>query len=40
METKYRTLLQAVALVALFAAAWHFQPPKPSQVADSAVLAD
>jgi hypothetical protein len=25
METKYRTLLQLVALVALFAAVWHIQ---------------
>jgi hypothetical protein len=40
METKYRTLLQAVALVALFAAAWLFQQPGSSRVAESAVHAE
>lgn len=40
METKYRTLLQAVALVALFAAAWLFQQPAPAHVADPVVYVE
>lgn len=40
MEPKYRTLLQAVAIAAVFATVWHFQQPEGSRVADSVVQAE
>lgn len=40
MEPKYRTLLQAVAIAAVFATVWHFQQPAPNRVADSVVQAE
>lgn len=40
MEPKYRTLLQAVAIAAVFATVWYYQQPEAPQVADSVVLAE
>lgn len=40
MQPKFRTLLQAAAIAAVFATVWYYQQPDAPQVADSAVHAE